>query len=221
MARNLFSVYDLIGLASNAGRIGYSATRRATRALRRPRNPTRTQRMPSSTFTRSTNPVSVPLTAGEYSAVISPTLSMFQTTDVIGMFDQYKINWVEITVMPSFDPGQSGVTNNSQVFVAAACDPTGQTTGTPTISQITSFSGSKLQPLTAGSVFKYRFVPRAVNSLAAGAYAVNAADWLILSTNGATVPHQSLLLDIKTSNTLSVVKYDYVLTVNFSCKQVS
>ncbi len=122
--------------------------------------------------------------------------------------------------MPRFDPGQSGVTNNANVWVAAACDPTGQLT-TPTFTQVTAFGNHTVQPLVAGRTFRYRFSPKAANTLAGGNVAVNSTDWIYCNAAGVAVPHLKLLYNITSNLNTNVTVFEYVMRVNFTVKGTS
>jgi hypothetical protein len=211
---NLTALASLIGAgARTTSNIG----RQVARASKRRSNPRRTRSNQSITMTRVTAPASFALTAGESSGSSDITLSSVQTSDLIAMYDQFKINWVDFEVIPRFDPAQSGVTNNTNLFIAAACDPIGQLT-TPTFVQVTAFANAKVGVLMAGKNFRYRFRPKPVNALAAGNVAVNQSDWLFLSTPGIAVAHLRLLYDAKSGLTTDTNSYDYVFHINFSVK---
>lgn len=206
--------------AAAAAQAAIAGGKRGWRAVNRRKNPERVRRQPVLTMVRTSAPYTATMVAGEASGQFAPTLSTVQTTDLIGMYDEYRINWMEFVLIPRYDQGQSGVTNNADAFVAACCDVTGQL-ASPTFTQVTAFDNSKVAPLQAGKSFTYRFKPKALNALSSGNYAINQSDWLILSTAGATVAHNQLGFNIKTPLTTAVLPYDYVIRVCFSVKQAS
>jgi len=159
--------------------------------------------------------------AGEASGQIIPTLGWIENSDLLALYDQYKINWIRIRLIPRFDPGQSGVVNNSDVWVAMACDPANQVS-TPTFLQVTAYGNAKVAPLLSGREFTYTFKPRPVNTLAAGNYGVvDGNSWLIANAGGASVLHYNLIWNIKSGDTSSTTSYDYVLEYNISLRTIS
>ncbi len=215
------TIANAITAGAAIGRTGVSLASQGLRAGRRLRNGRgRLRKHPPMTFTRTSTLSPIVQTAGEAASSIAVTLNMVQTADLIGMYDEYKINWVKFRLQPRYDPGQSGITNNNNNWVAAACDVTGQVT-TPTFVQVTAFDNYKLQPLTTGRQFVYTFRPKAINALQAGNLAINRNDWLILSASGAAVPHQLLLYVIKSLNSSAVLAFDYLMEINFSVRQAS
>ncbi len=143
------------------------------------------------TLTRNTALTLYTLTAGSLSSKSDNSLSQFPFTDLLSVYDQYKINWLEIVLFATYDQGQSGVTNNGNIVVGLANDPGGHITA-PTLQDISQYGNSLIEPLVAGKVIKYRWTPKPVNNLAAGAYAASN-DWLSTATGGDTVPHFRLL----------------------------
>jgi hypothetical protein len=197
--------------AYTGGTLANRAIRRIGRSVRRTRDPGAT------TLTRWSNPFSLSLVAGAYSTALNPNLSYVQTSDLIAAYDQYKINFIDVWFVPRVDPGNSGTVNNSNVWLSLACDPTGQTTA-PTWAQVTAFNNAAVTNLVAGKLYRYRFQPRATNTLAGGNYAVNNNDWLILSTLGSAVSHPSLLMNLFATNASSTQAIDYCLCFNFSVR---
>lgn len=201
----------LASLGAAGVRGGYSVAQQGNRALRRiGRTVKRTRSSGTQTIVRTVPPNGFSLVAGEAALSLAPVLSWVQTTDLTGMYDQYKLDSIRIRLIPRFDPAQSGVTNNTCVWVAMASDPTGQVTA-PTFSQTVAFQNAKVGPLVAGKEFVYTFRPRPINALAAGSFAVNETDWLILSAGGINVAHNNLLINVKSMNTSAVTSYDYIL----------
>lgn len=212
---NAASAAYAAGSAVNTGaRLAYRGAKRVGRSVRR------TRRSRTTTFTRTVAPGYWTLTAGVFSGSLDVALSGVQTSDLIAMYDQYKINYVDLHIMPRFDPAQSGVTNNAQCFGAFACDPTGQVT-TPTWIQVTAFANAKVAPLVAGRSVRYRFRPRVINTLSGGNYSVNTSDWLVCSAAGVALPHLRLLANITSTLTTDTNGFDYVLSINFTVKDAS
>jgi len=214
------AIANAVSTAISAANGTITAGKRVSRAIRRPSLPRRNS-APMRTFTRYSVPSTLTLVAGEAAGTFDFSLNQILTSDLIGMFDQYRLNWVEIELIPRFDPAQSGVTNNTDVWVTSACDPTGQITGTPSFQVVSSFENSKVAALVAGKSFRYRMSPKATNALAAGNFAVNQSDWLILSSTGTAVSHLRWLYNIRTPLTTSTQSYDFVIKYNFSVKQAS
>jgi len=143
-------------------------------------------------------------------------LGLVQIADVQAMYDMYKVDRVTLHLQPRYDPGQSGVTNNTNVWVIAACDPTNQLVP-PTWAQIGAFDGAKLGSLGSGKTFSYSFSPKATNALASGNVAA-ATDWIYLSAAGYNIAHHNLMLGIQSGNTSDVLQFDYVWEITFSVK---
>jgi hypothetical protein len=203
-----------------AGGAAYTGAVLANRGVRRlGRSVRRTRDSAQMVLTRSAQPVTVSLVAGAYSGIVSPTLGLVQTSDLIAMYDQYKIIGVKVTMIPLYDPGQSGITNNTDIWVSMSCDPTAQVTA-PTWLQVTAFENARSGPLVAGKPFTYTFRPRAINTLAAGSFAVNNSDWLILSgpAAGTSVPHERLLINLTSNLAANVTSFTYKLDITFAVK---
>jgi hypothetical protein len=118
------------------------------------------------------------------------------------MYDLYKIVRVDCLISPAYDPGQSGVTNNSIIQLYLACDPAGHYT-TPTTLQVGAFGNHRTFDLVAGKTYRYSCKPKPVNSLASGSFATSS-DWLLCTTAGAAVPHLRLLIAATTFNAADV-----------------
>lgn len=212
-------ISNAAAITSMAGSAGLSLAKQAGRAARRVgRNARRTGSSPQLTLTRTTAPFSITLVAGEASGLNDATLNAVQTSDLIAMYDQYKINYVDAYFMIRADPGNSGVVNSTNLWITTACDPVGNYTA-PTWTQVSSFQNSQTGTLQSDRVYRYRYSPRAVNSLAAGSFAVNTSDWIFLNSTGVTVPHQRLYWDIKSTNTSNTGVVECSLAYNFSVKQ--
>lgn len=167
---------------------------------------------------RVSGTAAVSLLAGSYSGHFDFSLASVQWADIVAMYDQYKIDKVEFHLIPVYDPGQSGIANNTDVVVYAACEPSGELT-TPTPLQVGAFSNCKVQPLLAGKEFIYTFKPKALNNLTGGNFALSN-DWLICSNQGVTVPHKRLLLHIASNNLSSTQAYQFYSKIYFSTKNV-
>ncbi len=207
-------------LASSTGNATISAAKQLSRAARRRSNSTRLGYSSGRRFIRTSSFGVATLVAGEASGYVDPTLNQVQTSDLIGMFDMYRIRQVRFRLIPAADPGQSGVVNNGDAWVAVACDPIGQYTA-PTWTQVTAFENSKVLPLLTGKELTYVFRPKAINALSAGNLAVNQSDWLILNASGAAIPHQRLYYDIKSSIGSSTASYTFVLEFDIEVRQSS
>jgi hypothetical protein len=201
----------LSGLAHGARRVGTAGYRLGARATARRPNHSKQKTL---TVVRSSGISTYGMTAGTIASYNDPNLATVQYTDLTSSYDRFKINWVEAYVSSSYDPGQSGVTNNSQITVWLACDPGGHYTA-PTSLQVGAFDNHKVFTLAAGRTYRYRFTPKPVNSLASGSFA-SSSDWLFSSASGAGVPHQRLLIAAQTSNASDVqsitIVYRYSIT---------
>jgi hypothetical protein len=143
--------------------------------------------------------------AGALSTSVDFNIGLGQTTDLTGQWDQYRVNWVEFIFTPEFDPGQSGVTNNAVITVYTACDPAAHY-ASPTAAQIGAFTNHKVTSLVSTKVGRYRFKPKAVNTLAGGNFA-NTTDWLQCTTAGVAVAHQRLLIAATTQVAADVLSF--------------
>jgi hypothetical protein len=183
-------------------RAAYFSTRGVKRLLQPGRKTGFTGKSRTITITRSTAPSNVALVAGDYSGYLDITLSSVQTSDLVLMWDQFKILSVTAHVTPVVDPGNSGVTNNSNIIAYLACDPQGKYTA-PTTTQIGAFENRKIQTLVAGRELRFTYQPRAVNALATGSFA-STTDWIFCNASGIAVPHQRLLINYQATNAADV-----------------
>lgn len=152
---------------------------------------------------------------------ITCKLSDVVTSDLQAAYTLYRLRKVVVHLMPRIDAGNSGLTNNFQFMVAAACDPE-DTTNPGGVTAVTIYDNSYQKLLTSTDRFKYTFYPKAVNAVGnagatafVGSYAMNP--WLQLSATGVAIPHNCLKLGFNTgaSTTLS---FDYYLEYHFDVK---
>jgi hypothetical protein len=210
------AITALASLAMAGGKAAYTGSRLAVTAARRrgSRRPTNRRRR-STVINRFSSQGTFSLVAGAYSGFVDPTLSLVQTTDLIAMYDAYRVNWVEIELSPGYDPAQSGVTNNSILNVWMACDEAAHYTA-PTILQTGAFENAKHKVMVAGSTFKYRFYPKPVNVLAAGNYGVEEG-FLTLSAGSIGATHQRLYINVITA-AASTIPVEYTLKFNVTLR---
>lgn len=154
---------------------------------------------------------------------VSPsfTLGQVNTTDIVAAYRLFRLVKIRLHLVPRVDPGNSGLVNNCQAMIAAACDPEGASAPT-SISQVTSYDNSYQKLVTAADRFTYTFYPKVVNVVdnagatsAASSYATNP--WLLLSTAGLVIPHRQLLLYIQQGNAVAL-SYDHYFEYTFQVK---
>lgn len=154
---------------------------------------------------------------------VSPSFTLGQvfTNDIVAAYRLFRLVKIKLHLVPRVDPGNSGLVNNCQAFIAAACDPEGSTAPT-SISQVTSYDNSYQKLVTASDRFTYTFYPKVVNvvdnagtSSAASSYSTNP--WLLLSTAGLVIPHRQLLLYIQQGNAVAL-SYDHYFEYTFQVK---
>jgi hypothetical protein len=169
------------------------------RAVRRgkQRKPETAGRARTISVTRNSVLANYTLTAGSSSGKSDLLLSSFPFTDLLGTFDRYRVNWAEFVVFPTYDAGQSGVTNNANILVALANDPGGHLTA-PTMQDISQFDNCKIEPMVSGKVIRYRWSPKPTNALSAGNLA-SSNDWLYTGTGGDAIPHLRLLYNFQSN----------------------
>lgn len=167
------------------------------------------------TYTRFTSPSATSLTAGLLSTNLDFTLNQVQTSDLVVMYDTYRINYVRLHFCATVHPGNGGITHNTQVVSYVACEPSAQLT-TPTPVQVAAFANAKVA-LVGERTFSYTFKPKATNQLAAGAYGVQTG-WLYCDAAGVAVPHHRLLWALVSSDASSVEEFTYWFEVNFTVR---
>lgn len=148
-------------------------------------------------------------------------LSNCKTSDIIATYRYYRIRKCVLHLVPRIDPANSGLANNFQAFVAAACDP--EDTAAPTaITDVTAYDNSFQKWVTSGDRFTYTFYPKVINTVdnngvatAAGGYGLNP--WLACSAAGVSIRHQSLKIGVKLA-AASTVNFDLVTEVHFDVK---
>jgi hypothetical protein len=209
-----------VNAAMAGATFGYNTGARATRAARRAFGRRgRTRSAATTLVVREKAPAALTMVAGEISNTFSIFLNSVEFADLQAAYDCYKIEWAEAVFQLQDDPGD-GVVAGKNAWIVCGNDTTGQTT-TPTFTQVSAFENHKTGTLSSGKTFTYRFAPKALNALATGNFAVNQSDWLVLSTAGAAVSHNSLLVNIKTTDTASVQKVDYIIRLGIRVKQMS
>lgn len=151
-------------------------------------------------------------------------LSTVQTSDLTPVYRLYRIRKVVLHLVPRVDNANSGLANNFQGMVAAACDP--ESTAVPAaITAITAYDNSYQKHIVSGDRFKYTFYPKVTNSVdiggtatAAGSYAMNP--WLRLDATGITVPHLSLKLGVQVTSS-TTVSFDAFYEFHFDVKGIA
>lgn len=151
------------------------------------------------------------------------TLSNVQVSDLTPIYRLFRIRKVVLHLVPRVDPGNSGLVNNFQCMIAAACDP--ESTAAPTnITQVTAYDNSYQKLLTAGEKFTYTFYPKVTNTIdvsgaatAAGSYATNP--WVRLDATGITVPHLSIKLGIQSA--VTTMNFDYYYDLHFDTRGIA
>lgn len=162
------------------------------------------------------------LSASTFNSVIrNCVLSDVQTSDITAAYRLYRIAKVVVHLIPRVDAANSGVTNNYQLYVSAACDPEGTTAPSATTA-ITAYDNSYQKWVSSGDRFRYTFYPKVVNSVdlsgvstAAGSYSSNP--WLQLNSTGITIPHRQLVVGINAAAATTVL-CDYYLEYHFDVK---
>lgn len=154
------------------------------------------------------------ISAGTFVGAISNmTLNDVKVSDLITAYRLFRLRKVVVYFASKVDSANNGVTNNFVVRVSTACDPEG-TTVPANVTDISAYDNSRDGYLTSGSVFKYTFYPKVVNTVdnggapsAAGSYSLNP--WLQLNSTGAAIPHRQLVWGLTTtaSTTVSVSRY--------------
>jgi len=141
-------------------------------------------------------------------AVSNFALSDVQTSDLTSAYRLFRIRKVVAYFVARIDAANSGVANNYCIRVTAACDPEG-TTAPASSTAVSAYDNSRDAWLSSGTVFKYTFYPKVVNSVdnagvatAAGSYDLNP--WLQLNGTGIAIPHRQLVWGIATGSTTTV-----------------
>jgi hypothetical protein len=158
----------------------------------------RTPRESSVTIDRWFNPAPFAASAGVVSNYFDVTMINAAHTDLTAAFDMYRVNYAEVTFVPHVDAANSSQANNYILSVYLAEDIYGEFV-TPTYVQISGFANCQMHVLPSGSAFKYRFVPRVLNTVdnAGTPVAVGTSlqnPWLNTSSNGLSIPHKRLLV---------------------------
>lgn len=147
-----------------------------------------------------------------------------QTSDLTSAYRLYRIRKVVLHLVPRIDDANSGLVNNYQAYVAAACDPE-DTTAATSIGQITAYDNSYQKWITSGDRFTYTFYPKVVNAVGnagatayVGSYGSNP--WLQLNATGTQIPHQALKIGINLGSS-STVTFDAFFEYHFDVKGVA
>lgn len=164
---------------------------------------------------------SLTITSSGYSSSASTiSLNAVKTSDLTPTYRLYRIRKVVLHLVPRVDTSDSGVVNNFNAFIAAACNPEGTSSAPANMQDITAFDNSYSKWITSGDRFTYSFVPKVVNEVAgnggtasaSGSYGLNP--WLMLTTTGITIPHQQLLLAAQVG-AQTTLTYDYFYDIHF------
>lgn len=152
------------------------------------------------------------------------SLNDVKTDDLVAAYRLFRLRKVVVYVTPRLDPANSGLVNNFQARISAACDPEGVALGTltgPTI--ISAYDNSRDSFVTSGKTFKYTFYPKCVNTVdnagtatAAGSYAMNP--WLQLNATGIQIPHRQLLLGYSMSGVTTGLAFSRYFEYHFDVK---
>lgn len=201
-----------------AAKASVSATKQLVQLSKRRRNPRRTRGIGAITLVRETQPNGFSLTAGSFAGSLDPILSSVQTSDLVGMYDQYKINWVEVVFVPRFAPENSGIVNNTNLWITTACDPASQLSA-PTWTQVTSYDGHSCGIMNGSKPFVYRCRPKPVNAMAAGNFGLNDESWIALSAGGIGVAHPRIYYNVRSNDASCVVPVDYMIRLSITVKQ--
>ncbi len=161
-------------------------------------------------------------------SVYNPTLGSgtigVQTSDLTSVFRLYRIRKVVLHLVPRVDDANSGLANNFQAYVAAACDPE-DTSAATSIPQLTSYDNSYQKWITSGDKFTYSFYPKVVNAVGnsgatsyVGSYGFNP--WLQLNAGGTSIPHQCLKIGINVGTTTTLT-FDAFFEYHFDVKGIA
>lgn len=153
----------------------------------------------------------------------SITLNQVQTSDLTGIYRLFRLRKAVVHIVPRVDPANSGLANNYQCIIAAACDP--ETTAAPANFQaVTAYDNSYQKFVTSGDRFKYTFYPKVTNTVdnggatAAGSYAMNP--WLRLDATGIQIPHLALKLCFQTS-AATTINFDVFYDLHFDVRGIA
>lgn len=155
----------------------------------------------------------------------SATIGVY-TADLTSAYRLYRIRKVVLHVIPRIDEANSGLANNYQTYVAAACDPE-DTTAASSLIQVTAYDNSYQKWITGSDRLTYTFYPKAVNVVwdgtaasSTGSYGMNP--WLQLNATGLAIPHRCLKLAFNTgANATVALNYDMYLEYHFDVKGIA
>jgi hypothetical protein len=166
----------------------------------------------------------IALSAGFSNGFLDVTLNQFDTTDLVGIYDVYRIKSVTAEFLPVVDFGNSGIVDNQQMHVYAANDTVGTSGAPATTGVVTRFANYKYGSITSGSKFLYTFYPKATNTVdnagtavGVGSYGTNP--WIALTTAGINIPHHRLLY-FAAIETSSTQKFRITFTVTLEVKRM-
>lgn len=149
------------------------------------------------------------------------TLDLVQISDLTAAYRLFRIRKVVLHLVPRVDTANSGLANNFQCLIAAACDP--ESTAVPaSITEITAYDNSYQKFVSSGEHFTYTFYPKAVNAVGnagatayVGSYGMNP--WLQLNAGGASIIHQALKLGFQVGSA-STISFQYFFEIHFDVK---
>lgn len=182
-------------------------------------------------FRRTSAPIVVSTASGVGGFRSNVTLSQVFLTDILPVFDVYRMKRVTIEVIPRWDTGANYVSTsggaigpNDTIWAVAACDPANESIAAPTLDVVSKFGNYKCQPIVSGGNFKYSFYPKVSNSVQGASASVNSGSygkfnpWLKMDADGVLVPHSNIIFGLQTAFAASLVtSYTYTLTIEFDC----
>lgn len=154
--------------------------------------------------------------------ILSPQLSFVPNSDLLASYRLYRIRKCVFTCIPRVDTSNSGVANNFQAQITAACNPEGPVAAPTSITDMTIYDNWHSKHVVSGDRFVYTYYPKVTNTVqgpsatvASGSYSGNP--WLKLDTTGITVPHQQLLVLFQTGANTTIT-FDGYLTIYFDVR---
>lgn len=213
----------------------YSGTKRRSRRSYRRRYRSRTKRAVNSMeraiyVRRCTSAIPISLSAGGYAFSNNISLAQIVNADLVAAFRLYKILKIVLHLSPVVDPGNSGVTNNTQATVCFYNDP--EAGGAPSsVAAASTFGNHRTMTIKSGQEFQYTFYPKVANSVGTTSGAGNLSSyasnpWLLLTggvapAGGVNIPHYQLNGYIQSVNASSVAQYQYWYEFHFLVKGMS
>lgn len=152
-------------------------------------------------------------------------LSDVFTSDILAMYDQYRVVKAVATFSPLVDPGNNGVSGNFVADCFLANEPTGQDATATNAQDLSRYANYKTMPIVSGRYMTYTFYPKALNTISGSAGSVNQGSygfgnpWIALSSAGVQVPHYNLYYAAKTAAAVgaSGVAFRLTWTIYFDC----